>query len=209
MKLPPCVFWDFDGVIKESLEAKGNAFASLFSGSQDEDFLCLVRDHHYANGGVTRVKKIETYLSWLKKNVNPYEVDLLVQEFSRSVVQEVVKSRWVAGVEQYLKSNSNNHLFCLVSATPQNELEKIVEILNLSADFRVIVGAPTPKKEAVKKIMLDFGLHADDCLMIGDSCVDLEAANYNNIPFILRRHKYNHGEFSRYFGFSIEDFSGL
>ena len=54
--------------------------------------------------------------------------------------------------------------------------------------------------------LAEHGLASCDCLMIGDALVDLEAADANAVPFLLRRHSTNAELFSSYSGSSIEDF---
>ena len=46
------IFWDFDGVIKDSIEAKSLAFEELFDDFND-DFKKRVRSHHEKNTGVS------------------------------------------------------------------------------------------------------------------------------------------------------------
>ena len=57
------VFWDFDGVIKESVAVKSDAFVRLFLpfGSEVAD---RVRQHHEAHGGMSRFDKMPIYLRW-------------------------------------------------------------------------------------------------------------------------------------------------
>ena len=57
------VFLDFDGVIKDSVEVKADAFEQLFS-SYGEDIVKRLRIHHEANGGVSRYEKLPLYLEW-------------------------------------------------------------------------------------------------------------------------------------------------
>ena len=51
------IFWDFDGVIKDSVPVKGEAFRKLFI-KYGSDISEKVVDHHYKNGGVSRYEKI-------------------------------------------------------------------------------------------------------------------------------------------------------
>ena len=60
------VFWDFDGVIKDSVGVKSDAFESIFLPF-GRDVAAKVREHHEKNGGVSRHKKIPLYLAWLTK----------------------------------------------------------------------------------------------------------------------------------------------
>ena len=51
------VFWDFDGVIKDSVAAKSDGFEKLFRPFGAE-VARRVRQHHEAHGGVSRYEKI-------------------------------------------------------------------------------------------------------------------------------------------------------
>ena len=55
------IFWDFDGVIKESVEVKSDAFENLFKSFGDE-VAKKVRNHHEENGGVSRFDKLPLYV---------------------------------------------------------------------------------------------------------------------------------------------------
>ena len=63
------IFWDFDGVIKESHAVKTDSFIKLFD-DQDEKFIDKVSKHHTKNAGISRFKKIPLYLKWLGKDTN-------------------------------------------------------------------------------------------------------------------------------------------
>jgi phosphoglycolate phosphatase-like HAD superfamily hydrolase len=68
------IFLDFDGVIKESVEAKSAAFVHLFEGFGD-DVSKRVRSHHEANGGMSRFEKIPMYLGWAGEKETQKRVD--------------------------------------------------------------------------------------------------------------------------------------
>ena len=56
LKEKQVIFWDFDGVIKDSLAVKSLGFERLFS-SYGVDIVEKVRDHHNAHGGISRYEK--------------------------------------------------------------------------------------------------------------------------------------------------------
>ena len=134
------IFFDFDGVIKESVEVKTNAFVNLFYRFGDK-ITDRVRKHHQAHCGMSRLEKIPLYLQWA--GVDSSMVDFYCDQFALSVVDKVIKSPWTLGVERYLRINPNNQTFILVSATPQIEMEKILHKLDLISTFQMIYGAPT------------------------------------------------------------------
>ena len=61
------IFWDFDGVIKDSVSLKSDAFSELFSSS-DKAVVNKINEHHELNGGVSRYEKIPLYLEWSGKD---------------------------------------------------------------------------------------------------------------------------------------------
>jgi phosphoglycolate phosphatase-like HAD superfamily hydrolase len=201
-------FWDFDGVIKDSVDVKTHAYFSLFE-SFGLDVAQKVREHHIANGGMSRFDKLPIYLEWA--GVEPIEivVNEFCEKFSKMVLQGVIDSPWVAGVETLLRSNAQSKIFVLVSATPQDELEYILKALNLIEYFSRVYGAPIPKQEAIFKTIQDLDLEPAECLMIGDAIADLKAADSNKVPFLLRKHASNAEVFSSYEGLSVEDFVQL
>ena len=202
------LFWDFDGVIKDSIEVKTQAFAQLFQvfGTAVAK---RVLDHHVANGGMSRFDKFPLYLQWAGETAIQSRVTEFCDRFSHLVFEGVIASPWVPGVESYIRNNTYQQRFFVISATPQVELEQILIALNLSECFVEIFGAPSKKKDAIKITLASHGLLPQNCLMIGDALADLEAAQANQVPFILRRHESNHAVFKNYSGLSIKDFTAL
>jgi phosphoglycolate phosphatase-like HAD superfamily hydrolase len=202
------IFWDFDGVIKDSIDVKTDAFVNLFR-SFGKDVMERVRKHHLANGGMSRFDKLPLYLLWAGQESTPARVDELCDQFSHSAFEGVIHSPWVPGAEQYLRSNSGRQIFVVVSATPQEELEQILHALDLSSCFASVFGAPVNKKHAIRESLKQHMLQPQHCLMIGDAYVDLEAAEANGVPFLLRRHRTNADVFGTYTGLHVKDFSAL
>lgn len=202
------IFWDFDGVIKESVAVKADAFGRLFEG-YGPDVVTRVRAHHLANGGMSRFDKMPLYLCWAGEVPDEKRVQEFCGRFGRLALQGVIEAPWVPGAENYLRSNPHRQRFVLVSATPQDELEYILRVLDLRSCFANAYGAPTGKQEAIRNSLENCDVAPQDCLMIGDAHADLEAAEANEVPFLLRRHQANTDVFTGYNGLSIEDMTAL
>ena len=202
------VFWDFDGVIKDSLEVKGKAFVQLLN-SPSPGLVCRILAHHAANGGMSRYEKIPLYMQWLGEVPTPTKVLDLCKKMGSLVTEAVVSSPWVPGVEVLLRKNPYGQLFVVVSATPLSELTYVVRRLNLEKCFLAIYGTPTSKTDAIAIIMQDQHLAREDCLMIGDALADRDAARANEIPFLLRRHDGNAEVMKNFEGLSVNDFEFL
>jgi len=179
------VFWDFDGVIKDSVEVKSIAFEKLFSiyGSKISN---KVRAHHKKNGGVSRFDKIPLYMSWTNELVTNESVQNFCNQFSLLVKQSVVDSPWVPGFLEFIESNHNEKKHILVTATPKDEIEEILEKLDIKHFFFKIYGAPVLKRKAIFMELNNLAIKPEDAIMFGDSNSDYESAKDNDVLFVLR-----------------------
>ena len=184
------IFWDFDGVIKESVDVKSDAFEELFLPF-DRNVSKKIRLHHEANVGMSRFEKIPLYLEWANQEPITQLVEEYVNKFAVLVKQKVVDSYWVDGVLDYLVKNYEKQIFFLVTATPQEEIKAILSQLKIEEFFKQVVGSPTHKKAALKLLITKHSLYPKKAVMIGDSIIDYEAAKANQVKFILRKTKLN------------------
>jgi phosphoglycolate phosphatase-like HAD superfamily hydrolase len=199
------VVWDFDGVIKESVDVKARAFAALFEWA-GRGVTAAVTAHHAAHGGMSRMDKIPLYLEMAGETPTPARVNALCQEFGRLVFQQVVDAPWVPGVEAYLRGNPLDQRFALVSATPADELRRILDALHLRGVFAEVHGAPTTKASAVAQVLAASGLEVADAVFIGDAQSDWLAARAAGMPFVLRSHATNVEVFAGYGGPYLMEF---
>jgi phosphoglycolate phosphatase-like HAD superfamily hydrolase len=208
VKTAKVVFWDFDGVIKESVDVKTKAFQKLFV-EYGTEVTEKIRLHHEANGGMSRFEKFPIYLDFANVEVTKEKINRLCEKFSDLVLDGVINSPWVPGAEIFIRTNPNQQIFIVVSATPTEELLEIIDRLNLRSSFESILGAPTSKIEAIKACLHRLSISACDAVMIGDASADLDAASANKVPFILRRHSSNTKLVESFSGITINDFEGL
>ena len=184
------VFLDFDGVIKESVEVKSDAFESLFMPF-GEDVACRIRRHHERNSGISRYEKLPIYLEWAGQEYTEKQVAEWGGRFSVMVKQRVIDSAWVPGILEFLKNQAENVRFFVITATPQAEIDEILVRLGISHYISAVIGAPTPKEEAIQSLLWQFSIHNAQAVMVGDAGSDHLAAKANQIDFILRRTELN------------------
>jgi len=179
------IFLDFDGVIKDSVEVKSDAFEKLFSqfGKHVSD---KIREHHEHNGGMSRFEKIPLYLEWAKEKKSNKLIDSYALEFSSLVKQKVINSEWVPGVLPFLKK-IDKKIFFIITATPQQEIEEIISSLNIRKYIKEVIGFPTKKGTAIKMILKKYSIPLDCATMVGDAIADYDAAVEAKISFVLRR----------------------
>jgi phosphoglycolate phosphatase-like HAD superfamily hydrolase len=200
------IFWDFDGVIKDSVTAKSDGFEQLFL-PYGKEIAGRVREHHEANGGVSRYEKIPVYLSWAGETVTGAKVREFCDRFSKLVLQAVINSPWVPGVREYLQKQHVRQCFVLLSATPQGEITHILEALNIASCFQAVHGAPISKAAAICDELRHLQCPAKAGLVVGDSATDLLSAQTNHVPFLLRRTPMNMQLQGQYLGASFESLS--
>ena len=199
------VFWDFDGVIKESVAVKAQAYTRLFEGFGSA-CVARVRAHHERHGGISRFAKIPLYLEWAGLVPTHAETARYCELFSGLVRRAVVDAAWVRGAREYLQENHDIQTCILVTATPQEEIEGILEELGIAAWFREVHGAPVEKARAIAAVLVRLKCEPKDALLIGDSTADYEAAVANDIAFLLRRTELNRSLLRTFTGPQCEDF---
>lgn len=199
------LFWDFDGVIKDSVLIKGKMFSTLFS-SYGHEVTSAIERHHLENGGMSRFEKIPLYMSWAGLDTSPTEISIYLKKLSNSTIDNVVNSAWIPGVEEYLRQNTFNQTFFLVSATPQEEIIDIAIKLDLMKIFKSICGSPVDKNIIIKNLLSKYDIENTEALLIGDSQVDYSAAQFNDLNFLLRSDKNKKFIFEPYEGDWVFDF---
>jgi phosphoglycolate phosphatase-like HAD superfamily hydrolase len=198
------VFWDFDGVIKESVGVKTAAYVQLFGHTAE--LAARVRTHHELNGGVSRFEKIPLYLGWGGQALTAAAIEAHCAAFAGAVRQAVIDAPWVPGVREYLAAHHERQRFVLVTATPQAEMIDILDALHIGAWFREVHGAPTPKAAAVVGVLRRWRCAPQEAVFVGDARSDYQAASDGGIDFLLRRTALN-GELQKtHAGLQCEDF---
>ncbi len=180
------IFFDFDGVIAESVEVKGDAFYSLYE-TYGLDIAKQVRMHHFAHGGMSRFEKIKYYhQKFLEISLDENEIQTWANKFSELVKSKVVESAEVEGVRDYLEKNYAHIKMYVISGTPTEELKEIIEKKNMQKYFVEVFGSPTKKDVWVKKILSENNLNSHETIFVGDAKEDQKAAKANDISFFLR-----------------------
>jgi len=186
LKQSKTIFWDFDGVIKDSVTVKSDSFEQLFL-PYGKEIAAKVRSHHEANGGISRFDKLPIYLKWAGQILTIELIEEYAKKFSQLVKQKVIDSEWVPGIIDYLDKNYTCQKFYIITATPQQEIEEILLALKINQYFKDVIGSPTKKDEAVKQLLYKYKVLVKETVMLGDSNSDYSAAEENEIYFILRR----------------------
>jgi phosphoglycolate phosphatase-like HAD superfamily hydrolase len=179
------LFFDFDGVILNSVNIKTEAFYDMFLpfGKNIAD---KVVAHHLEHGGVSRFEKFKLYyFQYLGIEINNQKLEELSKEFSGIVLQKVLQSNFINGVVDFIENHNKNYLCYIVSGTPELELRYIVSEREISHLFKGVYGSPLNKIKIVQKILSEEKIDISNSYFLGDASTDLEAAKYFNLKFVL------------------------
>ncbi len=188
------IIFDFDGVILESVDVKGWAFQKLFEAYPSEH--ARIMAFHYENGGLPRANKVRHILKeFLGLPSDDVTVAAYCDRFSELVFQRVVDSPFVPGALEALQALSGRIPMFIVSSTPHEEINRIVDVKGLRGYFQTVYGSPTMKEVWTKKILVDNGFLPNEVAWLGDALSDWRAAKECGIRFILRSWSGNLGVF--------------
>lgn len=186
------IFFDFDGVIVESLNAKTEAFYELYL-PYGKTIADEVVKYHIQNLGISRYEKIRNcHKKLLKSDISEVGMEILVKKFSDLVVENVINAPLVDGVKKILDKYHSKINMMLISSTPQDELQYILKKMGLRNFFSLVCGSPKSKSFWLKHILkTNLKIKKDNCLFIGDTIYDFYSARENSLPFALRLNDFN------------------
>ena len=199
------IFWDFDGVILNSMKIKGDGFIELFK-EYDEMYLNKLEQYHYDNGGVSRFEKIKYFFNEiLQKDITEKEVIEFADKFAEIINKNLFNpSNLIEDSVSYIKENYKKYNFHIVSGAEHNELNELCKYFELDKYFISIDGSPTKKDVLVKEILDKFNYKKDETILIGDSSTDYKASIVNTIEF----YGFNNNDLKQY-GNYIENFGNF
>lgn len=179
---------DFDGTIVESVDIKTEAFRELFSGYPER--LEEIMTYHLSHNGISRFVKLQHIYERIVGV--PFDEALraeVARRFSETVFRRVVACPFVRGAEEFLGRFASRVPLYVVSASPEEELARVVAARGLAGHFRGVFGSPETKVNHVRRILAREGSAPGDAVYVGDSLEDYRVARSLGIPFIGRRNK--------------------
>lgn len=181
--------FDLDGVILESVHCKTVAFRDLYQefGTEIQN---KVEEHHLRNGGISRYEKIKFYHeNFLNIKLSEKEFEKLINKFSELVLNKVINSNLVKGVEEFLQNLLKDHKIVLSTGTPTSEAIFILKQKKIDHYFSQVFGSPMSKVEHMKDLLNTKNY--ENKYFFGDAITDYEAAKIFNMKFVLRSHNKN------------------
>lgn len=179
------IFFDFDGVIADSVNVKTEAFAEMFKPF-GEGIQQRVVEYHLSHGGVSRYEKFRHwYKEFFNIDLKKEEIDKLSERFSELVFRRVINAPFIIGAKETLEYCAKNSIpSYIVSGTPEEEIKRIVLERGLDRYFIEVHGSPRKKDEITNDILNRKKYEPSMCLFIGDSISDYDAAMKNGMRFL-------------------------
>jgi len=178
--------FDFDGVIADSFEVKKIAFSRLYNKYGNEIVNKVLDFHEQGNGGMSRVKKFQFFHeNFLNIELNNSQIEQLCSEFSKLVVKSVTDCPEISGVSQFLETYCKKNKTSIVNtATPQDEMKKIIVDRGLNKFFSGVYGSPNSKEENFNRIFSEYNIKPKDTVFFGDLNSDFYTAEAVGCDFI-------------------------
>ncbi len=177
-------FFDFDGVLVDSVGIKTTAFRQLFE-SFGEETLAKVLEHHRLNGGISRIDKIQySHTHFVGTPLSAGELQQWGQRYSREVVSQVIDAPWIAGAEDFLVRMRGRCPIFVISGTPEDELKQVIDARKMAGYFTEILGSPTKKPVHIRNLLKAYHLAPENCVFIGDALTDYYAAKQTGLHFL-------------------------
>ena len=174
---------DFDGTLVESNNIKDRAFEIIFC-KWPEHTETMMR-WHQTHDSIERGEKFRYFVQEVLALPGQNDlIEKLSTRFGELTRSAIIECPFVKGAEDFLKYIRYRYTIYLVSATPQSDLDQIIEAKGLSDYFKKVYGAPIKKNEILKKIMLTEKVSVNEILYIGDSPEDQQCAKDLGIRFI-------------------------
>jgi phosphoglycolate phosphatase-like HAD superfamily hydrolase len=178
------IFWDFDGVLINSNLVREIGFKKCLD-SFPENQVAQLLEFHRINGGLSRYVKFKYFFENIRKeSVSDIKITDLANCFSKIMIDKLCDTNLlIKETIDFIKFNTNNYIFHITSGSDQKELRFICDELKITKYFESIHGSPTPKNQLVKELICSNKYDREECVLIGDSINDFDAAIQNGVYF--------------------------
>ncbi len=178
------IFWDFDGVILDSMHVRDYGFKEIFKAFKQSEIDSLLEYHRF-NGGLSRYVKIRYFFEKIiVRAISDEEVLDYATRFSLIMKKALINpDNLILDSVNFIKENYKKYSFHIVSGSDQKELRFLCRELQLDSYFISIHGSPTAKTKLVEDVVLEYNYDSKECCLIGDSVNDFDAASANELFF--------------------------
>ncbi|GAA0841423.1 HAD hydrolase-like protein [Marinobacter szutsaonensis] len=178
------LIFDCDGVVLDSNSVKTEAFYQT-ALSYGKDAANQLVEYHRVNGGVSRYKKFDYFLTYiLQGRENLPSVEGLVDCYASLVKQGLLESNVEPALDT-VKNHTEDSKWLIVSGGDQAELRWVFREKGIDQFFDGgIFGSPDSKEEILAR-EIDRGNIVGPALFLGDSRYDYTASRKYDIDFVF------------------------
>jgi len=182
--LVDAVFFDFDGVIVDSVALKREAFRSvLVECAGDRIETCM--NYFMQNGGISRLTKFNhVWTVILGHPADQVATNRLAKEFADRVFTLTCQSKFIRGAKEFLESYAQEVPCYVISGTPEEELRNIIRTRGMESYFHGVFGSPPTKVEIGNEIIRQTGYGQMNVWFVGDATTDRDAARELGVNFV-------------------------
>jgi phosphoglycolate phosphatase-like HAD superfamily hydrolase len=182
--IPAAIFFDFDGVILDSVAIKTEAMRRLFVDEEPATIDSIV-ELHRRHGGISRFRKFEMiYSDILCRPLKPDICAELGARFEMLTYEALLACPEIPGAHAVLERHFRREPLFIVSGTPEDELKCIATAREMAHYFVSMHGSPRTKGEILADLLKLHALDPRRCVCVGDSTTDSEAARTCRVSFI-------------------------
>ncbi len=178
------ILWDFDGVIIDSEKIRTYGFEKTLEDYPNDEVEQLIT-YHKRNGGISRYVKYQYFFEEIRnEEVKEKRIRELAERFSEIMLDQLTdKKVLIEETVAFIKDYRNSFHMHIVSGSDGEELRSLCRSLEIDHLFHSINGSPTPKIDLVKQLLNSQKLQSQECILIGDSINDFEAAENSQVEF--------------------------
>ncbi|NOR68333.1 MAG: HAD-IA family hydrolase [Methylomarinum sp.] len=179
------ILWDFDGVLLNSNSVRDYGFTEVLK-EFPVDQVAELMTFHQKNGGLSRYVKFRFFFENIRKEpVSEREVQEYATKYSDIMRKHLNnKDLLIKETNENIRKFHHTIMMHIVSGSDQEELRYLCNKLGLKNFFKSIYGSPRAKIDLVKMLIESNQYNKSQCVLIGDSYNDYEAAKNNNIKFV-------------------------
>lgn len=174
-------------MLAETNRIRIDGFKELFRDDHPAEAVEQLVQYAGMNGGLSRYLKIRYFFEQI---LNIAIEDALVTElataYSHIVKDRIVAAPAVSGAHEFLADWQGRSSCAIISGSDERELREVCSARGIAGYFVAIMGSPRTKHENIALLLEQMGWLAAECLFIGDSENDKEAADQVGVPFVPR-----------------------
>ena len=187
------VIFDIDGVLADSDEAISRSFINTMT---KHGFKAPTKEKVQQSIGADARTWIINLLPDNKKQDE--ELIKKMTEYSSLAYKEVYMPILIQPAKnaiETLKKLQNTCEIAIATNNPRDTTEKLLKIINMDFVKTVVTSTdvenPKPAADPILKAIKELNAKKEECLFIGDTLADIQAANAAGISVALKNQKYN------------------